>query len=256
VHRLLAIVISLGLFALSTAVALAEKRVALVIGNDRYANLPVLQKAVNDAEAVGNTLARLGFDVIRGRDLGRQGMIDKVAELTARIEPGDTALFFFAGHGVAINGVNYLVPTDVPTATAGSEARVRGASIAEADIINEIQTKGARVTVLVLDACRDNPFPRIGTRALGSTRGLADAKPASGVFTIYSAGIGQTALDRLEPNDSNPNSVFTRVFIQHLSKANLHIGELAIEVRERVAEIARLAKNQKGEPDPHVQTPA
>ena len=156
---------------------------------------------MNDAEAVGNTLARLGFDVIRGRDLGRQGMIDRLAEFTARLEAGDTALFFYAGHGVAIGGVNYLVPSDVPAATAGAEARVRGASIAESDIIAEIQAKGARVAVLVLDACRDNPFPRAGTRTLGNTRGLADAKPARGVFTLYSAGIGQTALDRLEPND-------------------------------------------------------
>ena len=238
------------------APALAEKRVALVIGNDRYANLPVLQKAVNDAEAVGDTLARLGFEVIRGRDLGRQGMIDKLAEFTARLEAGDTALFFYAGHGVAIGGVNYLVPTDVPAATAGAEARVRGASIAEPDIVAEIQAKGARVAVLVLDACRDNPFPRAGTRTLGNTRGLADAKPARGVFTLYSAGIGQTALDRLEPNDANPNSVFTRVFVEQLAKPGLHIGDLAIEVREKVAEIALKARNTRGEPDPHEQTPA
>jgi hypothetical protein len=236
--------------------ALAEKRVALVVGNDRYANLPTLQKAVNDAEAVGNTLARLGFEVILGRDLGRQGMIDKLAEFTARLETGDTALFFYAGHGVAVGGINYLVPTDMPGATAGSEVRVRGASIAEPDIVAEIQARGARVTVLVLDACRDNPFSRSGTRTLGNSRGLADAKPASGVFTLYSAGIGQSALDFLEPNDKNPNSVFTRVFVEQLARPGLHIADLAIEVREKVAEIARAAKNDRGEPEPHVQTPA
>ena len=110
--------------------------------------------------------------------------------------------------------------------------------------------------MLVLDACRDNPFPRAGTRTLGNTRGLADAKPARGVFTLYSAGIGQTALDRLEPNDANPNSVFTRVFVEQLAKPGLHIGELAIEVREKVAEIALKARNTRGEADPHEQTPA
>jgi hypothetical protein len=236
--------------------ALAEKRVALVVGNDRYANLPTLQKAGNDAEAVGSTLARLGFEVILGRDLGRQGMVDKLAEFTARLDPGDTALFFYAGHGVAVGGINYLVPTDMPAATAGSEVRVRGSSIAEPDIIAEIQARGARVAVLVLDACRDNPFPRAGTRTLGNSRGLADAKPASGVFTLYSAGIGQTALDFLEPNDKNPNSVFTRVFVEKLARPGLHIADLAIEVREKVADIARTARNASGEPDPHVQTPA
>jgi uncharacterized caspase-like protein len=136
---------------------------------------------------VGETLARLGFEVIRGRDLGRQALIDKLAEFTARVEAGDTALFFYAGHGAAIGGVNSLVPGDAPAATAGAEARVRGASVAEGDVIAEIQAKGARVAVLVLDACRDNPFPRAGTPTVGNTRGLADAQPARGVFTLYSA---------------------------------------------------------------------
>jgi hypothetical protein len=112
------------------------------------------------------------------------------------------------------------------------------------------------VAVLVLDACRDNPFQRTGTRALGNTRGLADTKPASGVFTLYSAGIGQSALDYLEPNDKNPNSVFTRVFVEQLARPGLHIADLAIEVREKVAELARTARNASGEPEPHVQTPA
>ena len=66
------------------------------------------QKAVNDAEAVGDTLAKLGFDVTRGRNLGRQGMIDKVAEFTGKIAPGDIAVFFYAGHGIAIKNINYL----------------------------------------------------------------------------------------------------------------------------------------------------
>lgn len=254
-----AIAVSFGFAAiavLSILPAAAEKRIALVIGIDRYANLPSLLKAGNDAEAVGDTLARLGFEVIRGRDLGRQAMIDKLAEFTAKLEAGDTAFFFFAGHGVAIGGVNYIIPGDAPAATAGSEARVRGASIAEGDVIAEIQAKGARVAVLVLDACRDNPFPRVGTRTLGNTRGLADAKPARGVFTIYSAGLGQTALDRLEPKDPERNSVFTRVFVEHLARPGVHLGELAVEVREKVAEVALKAKNERGEPEPHEQTPA
>lgn len=245
-----------AMLASLVAPAWAEKRVALVIGNDGYANLPKLQKAANDAQAVGDTLARIGFEVFRARDVGRQGMIDKVAEFTSRIEPGDTALFFYAGHGVAIGGVNYLVPVDAPIATAGAEARVRGASIPEADLVAEIQARGARVAVLVLDACRDNPFPRAGTRSVGNTRGLSDAKPARGVFTVYSAGIGQTALDRLEPNDTNRNSVFTRVFVEQLAKPGLHLGDLAVEVREKVAAIALNARNERGEPDPHEQTPA
>lgn len=78
-------------------------------------------KAVNDAKAIGNTLARLGFDVIRGRDLSLQGMWDKVDEFTAKLRPGDIALVFYAGHGVSIGGVNYLVPSDVPPLTGAAE---------------------------------------------------------------------------------------------------------------------------------------
>jgi hypothetical protein len=239
--------------------AQAEKRVALVVGNDRYANLPAdkqLLKAVKDAEAVGDALATLGFTVIRGQNLGRQGIIDKLSAFTAQLEPGDTAAFFYAGHGVAIGGVNYLVPSDVPEVTPDAEARVRGNSVAEGDIVGEIQAKGTRVAVLVIDACRDNPFPRSGTRSIGNTRGLADAKPARGVFTIYSAGIGQTALDRLFPNDPDPNSVFTRVFVQQLAHADRRLVDMVVEMREQVAELALKARDDAGRPEPHEQTPA
>ena len=247
-----------ALFLLCGA-ARADKRVALVVGNDRYANLPAemqLQKAVNDAQAVGDQLAKLGFTVVRGQNLTRQAMIDKLSEFTTQIEPGDTAAVFYAGHGVAIGGINYLVMSDVPAVTPDSELRVRGASVAEGDIVSEIQSRGARVSLLVLDACRDNPFPHTGTRAIGNTRGLADAKPARGVFTVYSAGIGQTALDRLEKDDPNPNSVFTRVFVQSLAVPNMSLGDMIIDVREKVADLAMKAKNDLGQSEPHEQTPA
>jgi branched-chain amino acid transport system substrate-binding protein len=252
---------SLLFVAVLTAFAVeaqAEKRVALVIGNDRYpalASSQQLQKAVNDAEAAGNAFSKLGFQVISGRNLGRQGMIDKISEFTQTLAAGDIAAFFYAGHGVAIGGTNFLLPSDVPNATPEAEARVRGASIAEADVIAEIQAKGVRVAFLVIDACRNNPFPRSGTRSIGNTRGLADAKPVRGVFTLYSAGIGQEALDRLEPNDKNRNSVFTRIFVQELAKPQ-HLGDLAVEVREKVAELALKARNDQGEASPHDQTPA
>ena len=116
-------------------------------------------------------------------------MIDRLADFTARPEPGDTAAVFFVGHGVAIAGVNYLVPSDVPAVSEGAEARVRGASIAEPDLIAELQARSVRVAFVVIDACRDNPFPRPAGRSIGNTRGSADARPGRGIFTLYSAGI-------------------------------------------------------------------
>jgi hypothetical protein len=244
---------------LIAAPAAADKRVALAIGNDLYPNLPAdrqLRKAANDATTIAGTLKSLGFEVIVGTNLGRQAMIDKLAESTARLQPGDTAALFFAGHGVAIGGVNYLIPSDVPAVTEGAEARVRGASLAEPDLIAELQARSVRVALLVIDACRDNPFPRAAGRSIGNTRGLADARPARGIFTLYSAGIGQTALDRLGGSDAAHNSVFTRVFDEQLKRPELHLGDLAVEVRERVAELALKATDERGEPAPHEQTPA
>ena len=79
--------------------------------------------------------------------------------------------------------------------------------------------------MIVIDACRDNPFPKRGTRSLGATRGLAVKEPAEGVFSIYSAGFGQEALDRLPGTDASPNSVFTRVFVEQLKKPGVNLLE-------------------------------
>jgi hypothetical protein len=126
----------------------AEKRVALVSGNDRYANLPgdqQLRKAVNDARVVGDTLSGLGFEVIRGENLGRQALLAKFDEFTQRIEPGDTAFFFFTGHGVAIHGGNYILPTDVPNAGSGQDMLLARAAFGESDIVSDLQARGVRV---------------------------------------------------------------------------------------------------------------
>jgi uncharacterized protein len=226
-----------------------EKRVALVIGNDRYANLSAdeqLRKAVNDARAVGDALERLGFDVIRGENLGRQAMIDKFDELTHRIKAGDTVFFFFSGHGVAINGGNFILPTDVPNMTAdGQDIRLARAALGETDIVTDLQGRGVRVAIIVLDACRNNPFKRPGGKGVGAERGLVRAEPAQGVFMLYSAGVGQTALDRLNDADSNPNSVFTRVFIPTLSTPGVDLKELAGQVRENVARLATSVQHEQ-----------
>src|SRR5262245_19664435 len=221
--------------------ASAEKRFALVVGNDRYPNLPAsaqLKKAANDARAVGDALRRLGFEVIRGENLGRQALVDKLDELTRQLCPGDTAFFFFAGHGVAISGGNFILPSDVPNVESGQETRLARAALGESDIVADLQARGVRVAVVVLDACRNNPFKRAGTRGVGGERGFVRSDPVRGVFSLYSAGVGQTALDRLSDSDNNPNSVFTRVLVPALGKPGLHLTDLAFEVREEVARLA------------------
>ena len=99
--------------SLHAAPALAGKRVALVIGNNDYENVPALKKAVNDAGAISQELARLGFDVVSAENVGRRAMSRALVELEGKIETGETALIYFAGHGFAVDGTNYLLPVDV-----------------------------------------------------------------------------------------------------------------------------------------------
>jgi formylglycine-generating enzyme required for sulfatase activity len=222
----------------------AEKRVALVIGNDRYVNLAAseqLQKAVNDAHAVGAALKQLQFDVMSAENAGRQDLVDKLDTFTQRLTPGDTAFFFFSGHGVAIAGVNYILPSDIPNIGENQEGRLTHAAFSEQDIVADLKARGVRVAVLVLDACRNNPFAHPGTRGVGGTRGLAPPLQVSGVFSLYSAANGQTALDRLSDGDPDPNSVFSRVLVPRLTKPGLDLRDLAYEVREEVARIAATA---------------
>src|SRR5262245_18446353 len=116
----LAFIISL-IFALSTVASPAEaaKRLALIIGNIAYENDPRLQKAVNDADAIAAELSKLGFDVVKAENDGRRVMSRAMVELEGKIAAGDTALVYFAGHGFAIDGTNYLLPVDVPAANPG-----------------------------------------------------------------------------------------------------------------------------------------
>jgi hypothetical protein len=217
-------------------------RLALVIGNDAYPDLGAdrqLAKAVADARAVGDALEGLGFTVLRGDNLDRRRMVDRLFDLTRAIRPGDTVALFYAGHGVAVGGANYLLPVDTRPADIGEEARVRGMAIAEADILADIQERKAGVTLVILDACRDNPFARPGaTRSAGATRGLARVPEAQGVFAIYSAGYGQSALDSLGPGDPAANSVFTRVLVPALREHRTHLADLMIDVRQKVADLA------------------
>ena len=155
------------------------------------------------------------------------------------VEPGDTAFFFYAGHGFEIAGQNFLLPTDVPAATEGQEELVRDASILADRIIERLQNRGARTAILVFDACRNNPFERRGVRALAGRGGLAPMTTLpEGVFSIFSAGPRQTALDRLSDTDSNPNSVFTRVFAKQLREPGDNLVQVAQRTRRAVSEMA------------------
>jgi formylglycine-generating enzyme required for sulfatase activity len=244
--KVFVVAVALGLALASPAVA--ANRVALVIGNDAYTNLPPLEKAVNDARAVAAALEEIGFKVLLGEDLTRRETNRKLADFEAAVEPGDTAFFFFAGHGVAIGGENLLIPTDMPKPGPGEGSLVRDEAHAVTDLAARVQARGAAAAFFVLDACRDNPFAAAGVRGIGGGRGLTRVDAPSGVFMLFSAGIGQTALDTLPSSDPHPNSVFTRTLAPLLTRPGLGHVRLAKLVQGEVSALAARV--------PHLQQPA
>jgi uncharacterized caspase-like protein len=224
----------------------AEKRVALVIGNNDYKNVPKLQKAVNDARAMGETLKQLGFSVMVAENQTRQAFSENLLAFDAAVGPGDTVFFFYAGHGFEIAGQNFLLPTDVPAAGEGQEELVRDASVLADRIIERLQNKNVRTAILVFDACRNNPFERAGTRALAGGGGLAPmTQLPEGVFPVFSAGPRQTALDRLSNTDDNPNSVFTRTFSKELLLPGENLVQVAQHTRRLVSEMAETVNHKQ-----------
>ena len=224
---------------LFTLPAMAANRHALVIGIDSYAHVAPLQKARNDAVAVAQTLERIGFRTDLVLDPDQLGMATSLARLAGQIMPGDEVVFYFAGHGIEIDGRNFLLAADVPLANPGEEIVLLSRAMELATILDTLRGQGARISLVILDACRDNPFPQQGTRSLGSQRGLARVAPPEGAFVMFSAGDGQAALDRLSDDDPHPNSVFTRALLPRLAQPGLPIHQLAREVRTEVRQVAR-----------------
>jgi hypothetical protein len=233
---------------LATAVH-AEHRVALVIGNDHYQNLPKLQKAVADAQSYADVLKAKGFDqVILKTDLNRGDMDEAIASFLEQIQPGDTAVFVYSGHGWSDGAQNYVVGTDAPL--AGSQDFLARISIPMKNgtngVIDEMDQKGAALKVAVIDACRDNPFsPPPGKRSIGLSRGMTRIDPPSGTFVVFSAGAGQSALDRLSDGDPDPNSVFTRVFVPAI-RSDMTLQEAIKTTQEKVVALAKsIQQDQK-----------
>lgn len=232
--RYLTLIVSLMCMALSVSAAKADHRVAFVVGNGSYKNVAQLPNPPIDAKAMASTLRNVGFEVIEGSNLSRDQMTEKLLDFGRKAQGSDIAVFYYAGHGIAVGGTNYLLPVD---ADIKSEMDVKLGAAINIDLTLEQTMGDAKVKLVFLDACRDNPFAakiksNSATRSVNVQSGLAEMKSGEGTLIAFATGPGQTALDGQEGN----NSPFTRALIDNITKPGLEIQQAMTSVRAQVNE--------------------
>ena len=218
------------LLAISTASA--ERRVALVIGNEAYEAAGALDNPVSDATKISAALERLGFDVVKGIDLDMSGFRNAVRDFSNKLDGADVALFYYAGHGVQVNGQNFLLPVD---ATLNTESDLDFATI-DVDLILRQMERHPAVKLVFLAACRNNPFEQALTRSMGRSRavralgqGLAPIEASGGVMIGFATDPGAVAFDGI-----GENSPFTEALLKHIETPGLEINVMMTRVRSEV----------------------
>lgn len=231
----------LALCLATLAAPVHAKRLALVMGNDNYVSVNRLQKAGNDADAMARELMAAGFTVTKHRDLNYRSMVKAIDAFSESITGGDEVVVFYAGHGVQIRAGAYLLPVDIE---AENEAQVERTSYGLNDLTERLSEAKPAFTLVMVDACRDNPM-KVKGRAVGNARGLNALEPPKGQMVVYSASRGQQALDRLSDNDSNPNGVFTREFISRMRTPGVKIEDLMRDVQDSVESLAKTVRHEQ-----------
>ena len=193
------------------------RRYALVIGNAEYKNANTLVNPVNDARAMCKTLRSLQFEVDCRENIKQKGVFkEAVREFSARIKATDVALIYYAGHGLELDGENYLVPTD---ADIRSKAYVEDEAVRVNFVFDELGAAKARLSIVILDACRNNPFSRV--RSVSGTGLAIPNSIPSGSIIIFPTSPGKTALD-----GDGENGVFTTHLLRHISSTGVTIEEM------------------------------
>lgn len=209
--------------------AISTDRIALVIGNGAYVNAPHLPNPPNDARAIGRALRGIGFTVIDGTDLDHNGMERTIVDFLRKASLARIALVFYAGHGVQIDGKNYLVPIDAKSMMRSTVTF----ELIDVDRILASLDDEARANIIILDACRDNPLEtRLATRSAARGAGLAGySTVASGMLIAYAMAPGMTAAD-----GTGQNSPFTTALVKHIGTPGLEINQLLNRVRKDVVD--------------------
>src|SRR5262245_22782319 len=201
-----------------------ENRLALVIGNARYQTSP-LRNPVNDARAMTEALRATGFQVIVIENASQREMRRAMIDFGHRLrEGGGVGLFYFAGHGMQVNGRNYLLPVD---AQIESDAEVEVEAVDVATVLARMETARNRLNIVILDACRDNPFAR-GSRSIA--RGLASIDAPSGTIIAYSTAPGRVARD-----GTGANGLYTGELVKAMAMPSIKIEDTFKRVRQSVS---------------------
>jgi uncharacterized caspase-like protein len=216
----------------AAAVQPTEKRVALVIGNGAYQSAVRLDNAVFDAKAVAESFRKLGFQVVDGYDLDIDQMRSKVSEFSAALSDSKSAVIYYAGHGISVDEENYLVPTDI-VLKSPTDLDLNAISVS---LLLKQMKRDERVNIVILDACRDNPFAAVlakqKTRALVVERGLTriDGDLARGTLIAFASDPKSTALD----GPTGAHSPFTEALLAHLFDSGVTIDTVMSRVRNDV----------------------
>lgn len=227
-HRLVGVLAALTAFAFFTSASLAEPRLALVIGNSAYQNNKPLNNPANDAEAVAKVLNTAGFEVVMAFDLSRDLMKQTIEEFAARIKekgPDSVALVYYAGHGLQVDGENFLVPVDVKLQ---GEDDVPEQGVKLAYVMGALEAAPSRMRIVILDACRNNPFAVSGE---AGGKGLAIVDAPTGSIVAYSTAPGTEAFD-----GSGRHSPYAAAFMRTVKQPNMPIEQVFKKVRLLVNE--------------------
>ena len=218
------IAVALGILAANCGAQAAE-RVALVIGNGNYQHTGQLANPVNDAALMAQSLRGVGFEVVTASDATHKSLLNAMSEFGRVSQGAQVALFFYAGHGLEVAGRNWILPVD---ADIQASSDLPSAAVKVDDVLELMELSEARIRLVVLDACRNNPLPRSLTRS--TTRGLAkiDAS-AAGTMVVFSAAPGEVALD-----GSGANSPFSQALASHIGESGLEVRQMIGRVRQDV----------------------
>ncbi|MBI4275940.1 MAG: caspase family protein, partial [Rhizobiales bacterium] len=222
-----AIFASIILLLAATGTVVAENRIALVIGNSAYRTVSVLPNPTNDANAVTELLSTAGFEVINAPDLTQNDMRRAVRDFSAKVAekgPDTVALIFYAGHGLQVDGENFLVPVD---ARIEREGDVAIETMRLADIMSALASTPSRMRIVILDSCRNNPFSAVSAGG----KGLAMVDAPAGSIVAYATAPGTEALD-----GSGRHSPYTAALIKTARQPNLPIEQMFKRVRLLVHE--------------------